>query len=93
MDIISVDLENSVTRCVPGYSDRICITADKITLSSVTTMMMYNGVDGKFGYENGSVYFARISHLDGNRWTVDAAGLNPIAYGSHNAVFKEWIIV
>lgn len=93
MDIISVDLENSVTRCIPGYSDHIRITADKITLSSLTTMMMYNGVDGKFGYQNGSIYFASISRLDGNRWTVDAAGLNPIAYSSHDAVFKEWIVV
>lgn len=93
MDIISVDLENSVTRCVPGYSDCIRITADKITLSSITTMMMYNGVDGKFGYQNGSVYFARISRLGDNSWTVDAAGLNPIAYSSHDAVFKEWIVV
>lgn len=93
MDIISVDLENSVTRYVPGYLERIRITADKITLSSVTTMMMYNGVDGKFGYQNGSVYFARISRLGDNSWTVDAAGLNPIAYGSHDAVSKEWIVV
>ena len=93
MDIISVDLENSVTRCFPGYSDYIRITADKIALSSVTTMMMYNGVDGKFGYQNGSVYFARISRLGDNSWTVDAAGLNPIAYGSHDAVSKEWIVV